>query len=161
MNLSQSPSSGLEKAFDKLFEDHEDLSDYIMARGGIEMNLKQLRKLARAGKIHANDHTTNWLRRMVSAIKSEVEELAESIPWKWWRNESTDIHNVRVELIDIFHFLLSASAVSGMTGADFIRVYYQKRYLNYERQNVGFIEGDNEKHQIGKIDLHGSPDIVE
>ena len=47
----------------------------------------------------------NWKR----CIVMESAELIDSYPWKHWKSVDavTDIENVRVELVDIWHFLLS------------------------------------------------------
>jgi dimeric dUTPase (all-alpha-NTP-PPase superfamily) len=47
----------------------------------------------------------NWLR----CIHMEVAELIESTPWKHWKNikDGSDIENIHIELVDIWHFLMS------------------------------------------------------
>lgn len=47
----------------------------------------------------------NWLR----CIHMEVSELIESTPWKHWKNinQDPDMNNIQVELVDIWHFLMS------------------------------------------------------
>ncbi|WP_419769847.1 MAG: dUTP diphosphatase [Candidatus Marinarcus sp.] len=47
----------------------------------------------------------NWLR----CIHMEVAELIESTPWKHWKNINADpdMDNIHVELVDIWHFLMS------------------------------------------------------
>ncbi|MCG3715490.1 dUTPase, partial [Aliarcobacter butzleri] len=47
----------------------------------------------------------NWLR----CIHMEVAELIESTPWKHWKNinANPDMNNIHVELVDIWHFLMS------------------------------------------------------
>ncbi len=47
----------------------------------------------------------DWRR----CIVMETAELIDSYPWKHWKavDVPTDIENVRVELVDIWHFLLS------------------------------------------------------
>ncbi len=47
----------------------------------------------------------NWLR----CIHMEVSELIESTPWKHWKNinSAPDMNNIHVELVDIWHFLMS------------------------------------------------------
>lgn len=49
--------------------------------------------------------TIDWRR----CIVMESAELIDSYPWKHWKavEAKTDIENVRVELVDIWHFLLS------------------------------------------------------
>ena len=42
------------------------------------------------------------------AVNDEIAELMNSLPWKWWKhNSQVDIENIKLELVDIFHFLLS------------------------------------------------------
>jgi dimeric dUTPase (all-alpha-NTP-PPase superfamily) len=47
----------------------------------------------------------NWLR----CIHMEVAELIDSTPWKHWKNINSqpDLNNIHVELVDIWHFLMS------------------------------------------------------
>ncbi|MFK2821652.1 dUTP diphosphatase [Arcobacter sp. YIC-80] len=47
----------------------------------------------------------NWLR----CIHMEVAELIDSTPWKHWKNINAkpDMQNIHVELVDIWHFLMS------------------------------------------------------
>jgi len=47
----------------------------------------------------------NWLR----CIHMEAAELIDSAPWKHWKNISAepDLENIHIELVDIWHFLMS------------------------------------------------------
>ncbi len=60
----------------------------------------------RSGKT-ALGKVINWRR----CIVMETAELIDSYPWKHWKSVDamTDMENVRVELVDIWHFLLSLS----------------------------------------------------
>ncbi|AXH09675.1 deoxyuridinetriphosphatase [Malaciobacter halophilus] len=51
------------------------------------------------------DKEINWLR----CIHMEVAELIDSTPWKHWKNinSAPDMNNIHVELVDIWHFLMS------------------------------------------------------
>ncbi|WP_419777889.1 dUTP diphosphatase [Malaciobacter marinus] len=51
------------------------------------------------------DKDINWLR----CIHMEVAELIDSTPWKHWKNINSqpDMKNIHVELVDIWHFLMS------------------------------------------------------
>jgi len=42
-----------------------------------------------------------------TAIMVESAELSDSLQWKWWKNMDDDWSNVEVELVDLFHFILS------------------------------------------------------
>ena len=48
-----------------------------------------------------------WYR----AIWLEAAELMEHYGWKWWKAQEHDIDQIRLELIDIWHFGLSAELV--------------------------------------------------
>ena len=41
------------------------------------------------------------------AIWLEAAEAIESCPWKWWKKGDMNIENVRIEIIDMWHFALS------------------------------------------------------
>ena len=47
------------------------------------------------------------------AIWVELAEMLDHYGWKWWKHQKPDIEQVHLELIDIFHFGLSARLVSG------------------------------------------------
>lgn len=37
----------------------------------------------------------------------ECGELMGSLPYKWWKHQEPDLKNARIELVDIWHFILS------------------------------------------------------
>jgi dimeric dUTPase (all-alpha-NTP-PPase superfamily) len=47
----------------------------------------------------------NWYR----AIQVEGVEAIEHHGWKWWKKQECDLPQLRMELVDIWHFILSAS----------------------------------------------------
>ncbi len=56
----------------------------------------------------------NWLEADYAwyrAIWLESAELMEHYGWKWWKSQPHDIEQIRLELIDIWHFGLSAELV--------------------------------------------------
>lgn len=57
-------------------------------------------------RIHADWRNQNhaWHR----AIWVECAELLDHYGWKWWKQQSQDVAQVQLELIDIWHFGLSA-----------------------------------------------------
>ncbi len=42
------------------------------------------------------------------AIFIETAELIESLDWKWWKKQQIDLDNVLIEIVDIWHFGISA-----------------------------------------------------
>lgn len=62
-------------------------------------------------KIDPSWRTIRSLDNWALAITMESTELLDSYPWKWWKNinATPDIANVKIELVDIFHFSLSGT----------------------------------------------------
>ena len=62
-------------------------------------------------------------------------------PRKWWaKYQKFDQQNARVEVIDLFHFLISMAQVLGMTADDVFQAYVKKNAVNHERQDKGYKE---------------------
>ncbi|MEA3354709.1 MAG: dUTP diphosphatase [Campylobacterota bacterium] len=55
--------------------------------------------------VNKYDKEINWLR----CIHMEVSELIDSTAWKHWKNIAAkpDLDNIHVELVDVWHFLMS------------------------------------------------------
>ncbi len=87
-----------------------------------------------------------WLRNYSLAMSQEISELIDSTNWKWWRTKVDlyDEQNIKVELIDILHFWVSACQVMGMTATDVYRIYIQKNQINHERQDSGYVVKDDD-----------------
>lgn len=52
----------------------------------------------------------NWLRAGYPWLRAVIIEGAEAMEhygWKWWKQQSTDVEQLRIELVDIFHFAIS------------------------------------------------------
>ncbi|MGE3851365.1 MAG: dUTPase [Planctomycetota bacterium] len=93
-----------------------------------------------------------WIQNYVLAIRQECAEAMDSTNWKWWRTkvDKFDMQNIRVELIDILHFWISACQVAGLSAADVMRIYEEKNKVNFERQHSGYIVKDeNDSRHIG------------
>jgi len=56
-----------------------------------------------AGKDWKNKEELKW----ELAIRMEATEFIDSFNWKWWKKSEPDYDNAKVELVDIFHFVLS------------------------------------------------------
>jgi dimeric dUTPase (all-alpha-NTP-PPase superfamily) len=90
-----------------------------------------------------------WLLNYCRAMSQEVAELTDSVPWKWWAKYQTfDQQNARVEVVDLFHFLISAAQVLGLNADEIFEAYTKKHQVNLDRQESGYTvknESDN-KH---------------
>jgi dimeric dUTPase (all-alpha-NTP-PPase superfamily) len=90
-----------------------------------------------------------WVLNYCRAMGQEIAELVDSVPWKWWaKYQNFDEQNIKVEIIDIFHFLISAAQVMGLTAEDVHRIYMQKNKVNFDRQDSGYKEKTEDNRHI-------------
>ena len=63
--------------------------------------------------------------------------------WKWWaKYQKFDEQNARVEVVDLFHFLISLAQVLGMSADDVFNAYVKKNEVNCQRQDSGYTAKD-------------------
>lgn len=92
--------------------------------------------LSREEKIH-------WVLNYCRAMSQEIAELTDSVPWKWWaKYQQFDEQNARVEVVDLFHFLISLAQVLGMSADDVFQAYLKKNQVNFQRQESGYTTKD-------------------
>jgi dimeric dUTPase (all-alpha-NTP-PPase superfamily) len=86
---------------------------------------------------------TEWTLNYCRAMTQEIAELTDSVPWKWWaKYQKFDEQNARVEVVDLFHFLISLAQVLGMSADDVFNAYVKKNEVNFKRQESGYIRKD-------------------
>jgi dimeric dUTPase (all-alpha-NTP-PPase superfamily) len=86
---------------------------------------------------------TKWLLNYCRAMSQEIAELTDSVPWKWWaKYQKFDEQNARVEVVDLFHFLISLAQVLGMSADDVFQAYVRKNEVNFKRQETGYAAKD-------------------
>lgn len=94
---------------------------------------------------------THWILNYCRAMTQELAELTDSVPWKWWaKYQKFDKQNARVEVVDLFHFLISLAEVLGMTADDVYELYTQKNKVNHQRQESGYtVKDESDNKHIG------------
>lgn len=79
------------------------------------------------------------LKNQLLAIFSEIGEALQELPWKpWKKNQDFNLYKFRMELIDMFHFLINLFLLSGMNAEDTIKLFKQKNEINLRRQKDGY-----------------------
>ena len=112
---------------DNIFE----LQDELNRRIGVDM-----------GSMNDEDRA-KWILNYVRAMQQELAELTDSVPWKWWaKYQEFDKQNAKVEIVDLFHFLISLAQVMGMTADDVHEAYLKKNKVNHDRQESGYSSKD-------------------
>ena len=91
----------------------------------------------------SEEDKTKWLLNYCRAMSQEIAELTDSVPWKWWaKYQKFDEQNARVEVVDLFHFLISLAQVLGMSADDVFQAYARKNEVNFKRQETGYTAKD-------------------
>jgi dimeric dUTPase (all-alpha-NTP-PPase superfamily) len=91
----------------------------------------------------SEEDKTKWLLNYCRAMSQEIAELTDSVPWKWWaKYQKFDEQNARVEVVDLFHFLISLAQVLGMSADDVFNAYIRKNEVNFKRQDSGYTVKD-------------------
>ncbi len=86
---------------------------------------------------------TRWILNYTRAMQQELAELTDSVPWKWWaKYQEFDEQNAKVEVVDLFHFLVSLAQTLGMTADDVFDAYIAKNKVNHQRQDSGYDKKD-------------------
>lgn len=96
-----------------------------------------------------------WARKYVKAAYNELGELLMEMPDTWWSLDKIDLRAARVELIDAWHFMVSASLALGMNAKFFAKTFYSKLNVNLIRQNRKYYKKNKsivrDDEHIGKI----------
>jgi dimeric dUTPase (all-alpha-NTP-PPase superfamily) len=91
----------------------------------------------------SDEEKTKWILNYCRAMSQEIAELTDSVPWKWWaKYQKFDEQNARVEVVDLFHFLISMAQVLGMSADDVYQAYLRKNEVNFKRQETGYVVKD-------------------
>lgn len=95
-----------------------------------------------------DEQRIEWILNYSRALGQELAELVDSVPWKWWAGyQRFDAQNVKVEIVDIFHFLISLAQTAGLTADDVFEAYMKKNKVNFARQDSGYTVKDESDNQ--------------
>ncbi len=137
-------ASKSEDSLNAIFRLQSELNDYVFTSNdlrdekGAPLTMAVIRQAVEKGRFAVNDLPNQWLVRYAKAMDEELLELKEDLLWKWWSKDSIDVQNIRVELVDILHFLVSAMIASGLTADKVLDLYQQKHAVNKARQKTGY-----------------------
>ena len=127
-----------------IFKMQLELNDYVFKKNnlkdksGNDLNMQSIIVSAEKEEMMVNDLPNEWLVNYSKAIKEELLELDDELLWKWWSKDKIDMQNIRVELIDILHFLVSAMMCAGLSAEKVFDIYQQKHAINIKRQDKAY-----------------------
>lgn len=94
----------------------------------------------------------NWYR----AIQVEGVEAIEHHGWKWWKKQDCDMAQLRMELVDIWHFILSA-CIQYRHGKIALAKMDMMAELNLRQKSIQF---DNQYYVLSQISLLEKLDLL-
>ena len=140
-----------------IFKMQLELNDYVFKKNNLKdksgnhLNMQSIIVAAEKEEMMVNDLPNEWLVNYSKAIKEELLELDDELLWKWWSKDKVDMQNIRVELIDILHFLISAMMCAGLSAEKVFDIYRQKHAINIKRQDTEYnkkIKTENDNKEI-------------
>ena len=113
-----------------------------------EMQRRLQEEMARHGRLVATElhhldvaAATSQTKEWVLAIVAELGEILEWTNWKPWKTRAEDLPNIeelRIELIDVLHFILNLFIVWGVTPDLLMELFERKHRDNVLRQTKGY-----------------------
>jgi dimeric dUTPase (all-alpha-NTP-PPase superfamily) len=94
----------------------------------------------------------NWHR----AIQVEGVEAIEHHGWKWWKKQDCDLAQLQMELVDIWHFILSAF-IQAKHGNIALAKMEMQAELNLKQKSVQF---DNQYYVLSQLTLLDKLDLL-
>ena len=94
----------------------------------------------------------NWYR----AIQVEGVEAIEHHGWKWWKKQDFDLAQLRMELVDIWHFILSAFIQAKHGKVALAKIEMQSE-LNLKQKSVHF---DNQYYVLSQLTFLDKLDLL-
>ncbi len=81
-----------------------------------------------------------WTKEFILCCSNELNEILDWINWKHWKTnkKKVNIIEVKYEIIDLLHFVLSLMLVWDMDEKEIFDLYFTKNKENFERQKKGY-----------------------
>ena len=96
----------------------------------------------------------NWVKARYPYLRAVIIEAAEAIEhhgWKWWKKQEKDLPQLQMELIDIWHFILSEILLRNQADQDKSLTALTDSLSDSSTQNV--INFDDQHIFINELDL--------
>ena len=110
----------------------------IRGPDGQVLTMSAIRSALEKQELGPNGLPNLWLRNYLRALQGEATELEADLLWKWWSKDKIDMQNIRVEIVDLMHFLTSLALTAGLSADEFHRLYTAKHRVNHDRQDSGY-----------------------
>lgn len=97
-------------------------------------------------KIKDEKDKQEFINQMLLAIFEETVEIMKKTAYKnpnfvkfgWKKNQQWDVEVFKIEIVDLWHFLMNLCLITGFTPEEFYKIYCEKNKINHERQDNGY-----------------------
>ena len=95
-------------------------------------------KFVKFGELNLEEKQ-KWTKEFILCCMDELSEVLGHISWKHWRTPGpVDEIEVKYELVDLLHFLISMMLVWDMDAEEVYTMYLAKNKENHDRQKRGY-----------------------
>jgi len=97
-------------------------------------------------KIKNEEDKQAYINQMLLACFEEVTEIMKKTAYKnpeyvkfgWKKNQKWNLEVFKIEIVDLFHFMMNLCLATNITADEFYKIYCEKNLENYERQKRGY-----------------------
>ena len=89
------------------------------------------------------------------AVLVEAVEALEHYGWKWWKRQEPNLEQLRIEMVDIWHFLLSHYLVAAGASAA-----QASRRIAADWQGATLVSLDGVSHDVAAMDLRAKLELL-
>lgn len=81
-----------------------------------------------------------WTKEFIVCCFDELSEILNWTNWKHWKSKKYPIDETQIkyEIIDLLHFVISLALLYGMTADEMYKKYMIKNKENFNRQKRGY-----------------------
>lgn len=105
-------------------------------------------------KINENWKEVRTYEDFARATWIECAELVDSLPWKWWKKQEADMENVQIEVVDIWHFIMSYILLRYKDAGEAVEgkeIVYFLKGVNGDFTEID-VKGEYINHYLGETD---------
>lgn len=95
---------------------------------------------------------SDWLTQRFPYLRAVTIEAAEAIEhhgWKWWKKQECDLPQLQMEVVDIWHFILSQLLIE--TENDIAKA--KTHLISAIAKPKEIVQFDGQQYQLGELDL--------
>jgi len=95
-----------------------------------------------------------WVSKRFPYLRAVVIEAAEAIEhhgWKWWKKQDCDLPQLQMEIIDIWHFILSEILLNTEDDQEKATLFLLQEVANIDKQST--VEFDGAQYSLNSLNL--------